>query len=235
MELVGSGLRDERHHTAVGVTEFGLEPVGVHRKFGQSFDRGSVGGDPGFLQRARRVHRDAVECRLIGRGLSTAERKAGIAASGLRFRSQRGQIEGAADRASHHERKRVNQFLVNGDAGLGVFGMELHGGRLHFDHLLRLPDLQAHIRAHTGCGVHAQAFEFGRPESFLLHLDVVASNSDAGSRVLADVVAGEIHDNIGRGVGDDYFGLGDNSATRIANGSRNCAALGLREDHAGAG
>ncbi len=71
---------------------------------------------------------------------------------------KRSQIERRSHRAVHHQRQIVDQLVLQGDAVLGVFRLQLHGGRLHFDRLRGSSDFEFDVRANSSGRVDRNAF-----------------------------------------------------------------------------
>src|SRR5581483_9880833 len=215
VKIIGSRLRDERHHAAIGVAELSFEAVGVHGKLRYRFNRRRVRTDPDLLERARSIHRHAVQSRLIRRCLTAAESKSTVASLRFGFRSNGGEVERAADRASDHQRQGVDELLVYGNAGFGVLRLQLHGVRLDLDSLDGLAYFKVYVGVGGDCGIHGEPSNLGASESLLFHSDGVSSDGKIGNGEFADFVAGEVIGHIGCHIRDGDFGSGYHGAADV--------------------
>ena len=128
MELVAAGLRYKRHVAAAGMAVFRLEAVGIDGELIDGFDGGGVRRHPAFGKSAAGIGGNAVQRGAVGGRLAAAEAEAVVAAEILRIGNERGEIEGGTDGSADDERQVVDQLILQRDAGLRIFRLQLHGG-----------------------------------------------------------------------------------------------------------
>ena len=141
---------------AAGVAVLRFVSAGIDGELLDRLDRRRVGSDPAFRERAAGVGGYAVERGAVGGRLAAADHEAVIAAEVFRIGREGGEIERRAHGSADHQRQIVHQLVLERDAGFGIFGLQLNGGRLDLDRLRGRADLQRRIGAHGLRGVQIE-------------------------------------------------------------------------------